>query len=348
LERLEAEHDNVRTALHWAKERHAVELLVQLSSALWQFWKLHGHFREGRTWLERAVEAGGTTPDALRAPVLLAAGEAAAAQGDHTRAVGLIDRSIYLFQQIGDTQRLAAAMSSLGMLLRDSADYPRAEVVLEVCLELQRSLGDRPGMALTTDFLGCIARNQGDYARAEQFLQQSLALYQDLDDAHGIALAYHDLGEAAHLQGDDARAAELYATSLARFQVLGAKVMIAWSLHNQGYLKQRAGEAAQAIAQFQESLQIFRDLGVRDGIAACLLGIAGVTSDSVRATRLLGASEAVRESIGGVFVPLYVAAYDRTVSEIEALAFKPARAEGRAMPLEQAIAYGLEDETTVG
>jgi predicted ATPase len=62
LERLEQELDNLRAALEWALEDMADEqtterreLALRLSAALETFWWMHGHFREGRTFLERAL-----------------------------------------------------------------------------------------------------------------------------------------------------------------------------------------------------------------------------------------------------------------------------------------------------
>jgi len=51
LERLEAEHDNMRAALSWASERKEVEMVLRLGGALWLFWLARGYDSEGRRWL---------------------------------------------------------------------------------------------------------------------------------------------------------------------------------------------------------------------------------------------------------------------------------------------------------
>src|ERR687889_1684888 len=50
LERLEAEHDNMRAALSWALERKDVELALRLGGALGWFWSVRGYHSEGRRW----------------------------------------------------------------------------------------------------------------------------------------------------------------------------------------------------------------------------------------------------------------------------------------------------------
>ena len=59
LERLEAEHDNMRAALSWALERKEAEVALRLGGALWSFWSMRGYYSEGRRWLEEALAMEG-------------------------------------------------------------------------------------------------------------------------------------------------------------------------------------------------------------------------------------------------------------------------------------------------
>ena len=55
LERLDAEHDNIRLALAWTAE-HDPETALRIAGALWRFWWYRGHPGEGRGILDRLFQ----------------------------------------------------------------------------------------------------------------------------------------------------------------------------------------------------------------------------------------------------------------------------------------------------
>ena len=58
LDRLEAEHDNLRAALMCASSPGADPVNgLRLAAAIWWFWNVRGHFTEGRSWLSAMVSA---------------------------------------------------------------------------------------------------------------------------------------------------------------------------------------------------------------------------------------------------------------------------------------------------
>src|SRR5262249_4721921 len=84
LERLEAEHDNLRAALKCSLEGAAAEAL-RLVGALARFWELRSHLAEGRQQLAAALErAGPWRRSPIGAAALDGAGILASHQGDFT------------------------------------------------------------------------------------------------------------------------------------------------------------------------------------------------------------------------------------------------------------------------
>ena len=58
LERLEAEHDNMRVALSWSFEAGDSESALRIGGALWRFWNVRGHFSEGPALADARVCPG--------------------------------------------------------------------------------------------------------------------------------------------------------------------------------------------------------------------------------------------------------------------------------------------------
>ena len=47
-------------AISWSLERSNLQDAAQLGWALWLFWWIHGHFAEGRQWMEEVLSVGPT------------------------------------------------------------------------------------------------------------------------------------------------------------------------------------------------------------------------------------------------------------------------------------------------
>ena len=55
LERLQAEHANLREVLARSERRHEVACALRLAAALWRFWHRRGYWAEGLSWLNRLL-----------------------------------------------------------------------------------------------------------------------------------------------------------------------------------------------------------------------------------------------------------------------------------------------------
>ena len=94
LERLEDEHDNLRTSLDWFFDHGDVDAAVRLAGPLWLFWYMHGHVTEARRWFRRALDAASDEPSEARAKVLYGAGYLAAEQNENEEALALLEASL--------------------------------------------------------------------------------------------------------------------------------------------------------------------------------------------------------------------------------------------------------------
>ena len=361
--RLEEEHDNVRAALHWAHQTGATAWEVRLASALWRFWYEHGHLTEGRRWLEQALTPSAMT-DAeadrsqatFRAKALNGAGVIAWRQGDTQRAMALLEASLALREQLGDTRGIAQTLSNLGILAGERGEYERASGLHEQSLVLNRALSNDWGVATSLLNLGNLAVEQGEYERAVALHEEGLALNRYINDAVGIALSLNNLGVGLMMQGSYEHAAALYEESLALQRELGDKPGMAYALTNLGNVAQKQGDERRATALFSESLALSQAMGNKLCMAESLAGLATVACTHVprwagaqRAARLCGVVAALRVTIRAPLSSADQVEFDATLSvaqhELGKKICASAWAEGQAMTIAQAIAYALDGES---
>jgi tetratricopeptide (TPR) repeat protein len=348
LDRLEAEHDNLRAALAWALDQRAAEVALRLGAALRQFWEIHNHVREGGRWLEAALAAQEGAPVAapILAKALNAAGNLALDRGDYERSHVFHEGSLALRRQLGLERDIASSLTNLGNLMAHQGHYPAAVAYYEESLALRRQLGDRWGIALVLDNLGVIlVSSQGDYGRAIPFFEESLTLRRELQDQAGITRSLKHLGLARLDQGNYGVAQGLLEESLALEQALGDQSSVAESLNYLGRVALFRGDYAGAGALYRQSIKICQSLeetaGISNGLER-LADLALAQDDVRRAVRLLARAAGARENSGVALITVDRARSEETVAVAQArldqAAFVAEWAAGQAMSLEEAIA----------
>ncbi|MGD9892819.1 MAG: tetratricopeptide repeat protein [Dehalococcoidia bacterium] len=301
LDRLEAEHDNLRTALAWSLSRETDEAALQLASDLHRFWEQRGRISEGRQWLTQALEVGTGTPAGVRATALHSAGWLAYKQGDLAVSRALIDRGLSLHQQTGNRLGIAMAHDSLGCIALRVGEHVAARTHLEASLALHTELGHQPGIASVLDALGMLAVRKGERDVARSHFEASLALNRGLGDKVGIAEALADLATVAGDENGDGQRTALLEESLALYREIGDRQGIALVLGNLGMTAWTRGEHGHALMLLEESLALYRDVGDRRGIAR-LLGQQALVMlylrEHARAAALCRESLALHREVG--------------------------------------------------
>jgi non-specific serine/threonine protein kinase len=307
LTTLGQEHDNLRAALRHAAETGDTSVELRLCHALYLFWFLRGCWSEGRAWfrdaLDRSAAEGRTKP---RGRVLAHEGTLACFMGD-----------------------------------------PGASSRLEESASIHRELGDPLDLADALRFL-VMAVGGSDPARAREAAEESAALVERDGSGFDVALGLSQIGSAAYLQRDFETAREHYAKSAELFRELRDDWGLVLPLTKLGLVAMRQGDLAAAVAYLKESVAVQREAGERWFLSLAVEGLGRVLAAQghhERAARLLGAGEFLRETVGATVLPFYL--YDddlargRLRQELGGPAFASLWAEGRAMTIEQAIAYAL-------
>lgn len=391
LDRLEVEHDNLWAALQWTQEAGNVQATLRLAGALAWFWNRRSYLSEGRVWLTRALASGQEgIPLPVRAKALYGAACIASAQGDFAGARNLVEQSIVLwrtldshdlplalvllgglirnegdpakaralmeesvslFREQGDSWGLAWSLINLGMAVRDQEDYTLARSIIEESVALWREQGDPWGLAEALHYLGLVAYRRGDYEAAYSVMEEALIIRRRLGDKQTIAYSLHNLGVFALAQGDKNRARSFFEQDFALFQEVGDKSGLALSLQYQGLFVHLQGDNLLAQSFFEQGLTLAYETGPRWFSSNYLLWLAGVAADRgqlERAVRMCSAARAQLAASASFWDAFERAYYERIVSLARAAlgedGFTLAQTQGQALTLEQAIAYALEKQ----
>lgn len=269
LDRLEVDHDNLRVALHWLRERDDGEPGLQLVASLCRFWWLHGHWTEGRRWLETMLDRTlGDGGGLIRAKALSGAGVLAYSQGDPARASILHQEALALYREAGDLRGMGIALHGLGRVAHYRADFSGAGGLYAESLTLRRELHDPMGIAICLLSVASVERDQGNYDRAARLADESLELYRDLADNWGEAMALDLLGQVARVRGKYQEAERLYEESLELYRELGDTRGVAINVDNLARIALDGGDLTRAEALHEECLRLYRHLNDAWSIAA--------------------------------------------------------------------------------
>ena len=276
---------------------------LRLAAGIGPFWIAHGLIDEGKRSLA-AVLAGSREPSLGRARALSVAGFLRLLEGD-----------------VEESER--ACRESLE-LSPDGEEWYRA-----VCLNA----------------LGTAARYRGSWDEARRLYGEALALATAGDLWWPTALAYANLGALAGLEGHHAEAVERHEQAVAIAREGGDAWMLAMCLMSVGRAVRRLGDLDRASVVQTEALRSFVALENAWGLAACVEAFAALAADRghhVRAARLYGAEEAIRERARVGLWPTiraeHEAGMEATASALGEAAWARARSQGRALTQAEAVA----------
>lgn len=304
---LRGEYDNLRAALVWLLNQPDPLLGLRLVGALAEYWYYEGPISEGEKWMAHALPLADQAAPITRANLLNGAAMMAFARGDHER----------------------------GKALNQEA------------LALARSVDDRPSIARSLFWLAAqMTDNPAEYRQGLVLCDEALSIYLELDYKPGLAWAYNQIGELSRLVGDYTRARQAYQDSYAVCQETGNQRRAAIALVNLSYAAQHQGDYAKAAEHALQGLKLLNELRLKYHstiVLAMLSGPIAALGQPARAAMLLGASEAIFESMSvglqpadQVEIDQYIALVREQLGEAQ---FRQTWAAGRQMTFEQAVAF---------
>jgi non-specific serine/threonine protein kinase len=304
LDRLEANHDNLRAALEWLAEQASPDEAQLLAGSLARFWDLRGHYSEGVGWLQSAVDAG--EPKDPRITVLVSNG-----------------------------------LATLSLL---NGDVETSMDACHSALAAADAIGDLAGRAYATQYLGLGWIYARDLSMAREVLNQSLVAAEEarvpmLSGWSGICLAAVEL-----FSGDLEAGREHFLAARSFVLEDGEAEGLGWTHVAEGIERWLSGDLLSSARSLHEAMECFDLLqagwgvtvaGVVAGRLLCELG------EPSQAASVLIVSERLRTAIGAVHLPavadwcqegLDMAGADLGDHELTTLARRAEETRPQAMP----------------
>jgi predicted ATPase/DNA-binding SARP family transcriptional activator/DNA-binding CsgD family transcriptional regulator len=351
FERLEIAHDNFRAALSWTLGGGDPNIGLRLASALWMFWDTRGHLSEGSRWLEDALNAANSVDSLERAEALNGLGEISRTLLDLGRAQMCHEEALALYERLGDPQGVAKTIYLLGLVAQYRGEAARAAALFEESMTAARQSGNQALIPGILSALGWLAADEGDFERAQRMWGEALAAHRKRGDILGISFMLEQLGYSELAQGNMERATPLLEEALALSRDVGHKGIVMNCLTAFGIIATRRGDTERARTLLRESLTIELELGLEVEIPDLLetmAELAGTMDDDLRAARLWGAAEALRQAMGLPRPPWIgqgsAEAHVLDAPSVFKKTWEAEFAEGRAMGLEEAVEYALSEE----
>jgi predicted ATPase/DNA-binding SARP family transcriptional activator len=296
---LYADTDNFRAALAWLFEWDVARGL-ELATALYRPWLMHGHVEELISWFERAPAEPHGVDKRTRAGALAAFGEALGCNNQYDRGRQVLEESLILFRAIGDRLGEAFVLNGLGLVCWAQGSLAQAIAHSEAAHAIYRENGNRHGAARSLHLMGAYLRDARDFARGEAALEEARAVFTEVGDRCAAAVSVQGLGDLAL----------------------------------------DTSEYDQAGCRYREALETEREFGERDQVycIAGLACVAALQADRYAAGRLWAVAEAVEGRLGTCFRPEERRRYDRILTPLEEdEGFRAGQEAGRDLTLAHAI-----------
>jgi predicted ATPase/class 3 adenylate cyclase len=270
-------------------------------------------------------------------------------KGDLNTASMLLEECIQTFKELKNRVWVSISVERLAQVLYERGEYENARKTIQHNLEVVTEMNNLDQMFWNTYLKGKVELAEGNLSSARQIFDEAFAIAEKDNSQHHMGWVKATLGLIDCYEGNFARGKEAIEIGIEKVR------------------KEYAPDSAHLLIHRSQALWLEKDLlsaarSYRDTIRElhgnfyfiripeCLEGLGKIAiaqNDLERAARLFGAAEGMREKMGTPIPPIEQASVERDLAVIHAkldhAEFANFSAEGRAMTMEQVIAYALEE-----
>lgn len=241
--------DNIRTALRvLAGSPPPDDRFDRLAFAMHKWWYVHGEFDEGRRALGAALARRAGGAERFDGRLLAACGNLEWGAGRFDAARALYERSLAVWERLGEHTQAAAMHSNLAIVLDRLGDNEAALREHEQALAAYERAGDAKGLAFARLNVSGPLFKLERYDEAEQNLNSAVPVLRELKDQFRVGAALFNLGQVAQIRGDYLTALALYEQVLECRRAISDRVGILRTLHEIGICKVATGCTQEGVA----------------------------------------------------------------------------------------------------
>ena len=357
FERLDAEADNLRSALEWAFETDA-EAAIRLAVALNWYWRSRSVGSEAIALLARASTLARrllpAAPEKSRERNILIS-RIFSAEAFHismwsggNSALGLAREAFALAREADDPETWSGALGALSIVYSFSGDVDRLPELQAELIDYLRKFEDWWTLSFAEAGFAMWHWATGDLEGAEQRLASATEAAIRTGNLLAIAFAALSRGRLAGFVGRLDEARDWLGKAISSYQKLGDRMLGLVGRSVLAHAVRIGGEIAEAESMYRETLNGWSYLGRRGAVASqleCFGYLALITGEYDRAANLLGAAEVIREAANAYRLPYEIAEYEAAIAALQA-AMEPGHLErawtaGRSMTMDESTALAL-------
>ncbi len=345
LQKLDAEHDNIRVVLAWTLENPShFGVGAKIIGCLERFWHFRGFHREAFQWAESFLTKLINLENlvVLRTLISLAI---EISEFDYAKEKWVLFYEIA--DHLKDQVSLALAYFYIGKIEANLSHFLVAKENLEKSISIFKNIKDSSHISIVLNDLGNVYVLENNFDEAKLFFERSLALKKQANDVHGTATVLLNLAITARMQGDFKLSEMYHNECYQNFLEVGDLTGIVEAKIELGVQAEHRSDYENARQIYCETLKELFYLQKRLGIAKQLLNIGRIDFFLNRFDSWFRLSEAAFDLIAKIGSQHYLDSWQQTKqnwqteSQLTPERIQQLEAEGTAMTLEEAVHYAL-------
>jgi predicted ATPase/DNA-binding CsgD family transcriptional regulator len=345
FDRLGAELDNSRAAMTWCLHHGHARLALSLATALSTVWDLRGLAGEGRRWIEQALLQAEDADTAQTSLAWATMGWLAACSADGAGACAAARRAREQCPPHIDPQDRLLVFRRIGGAAMLAGDYELAHAALERSLQLARADQDERGTGVALFQIGMLHRLQGHHVLAQQVTEEGASRCRQAGNVRSYGYALAVLAAQAFDEGRWDQAEPMLLSALSIGRELADRRLVGLLLCQLGVVRWFARGSDSARPVLVEGMAEAVAVGaVGDALMAleCVALACAEGGQGLLAARMLGAAEALHQSLAVPWHPVHQARVDRCRTllrkGLDRRSLEQALADGANLSLGQVLA----------